>query len=324
MALMAEAVYGACTPPGWTLEGAREMPHDQTAAELPQSRINLLDDVMSHVDWPLGDQAGRGTCNAFAVVAAEELYRMRQSKAQTMQLFSQEHFYSAIRQCTFEKIGMQVTDDVKRAQHTQGLTFLAQAKQALIDFGLCQDTLMPTLETDDPAFFVQEIPDAVAKDAASRWLDADALEHNIIDVRTGAAPPQNLTWVTALRSNIVTLFKDKLAHGIPVVASFAILDKGSWFSNTAEQWGKVRYCLKEDLQVTGRPDGHTVCIVGYEPPADGDTQSGGWFHFRNSYGDGFARYFDDNPFEPGALGKGYGYISAKDVNVYCWEYLFRK
>ena len=63
--------------------------------------------------------------------------------------------------------------------------------------------------------------------------------------------------------------------------------------------------------------GHAVCIVGFEP--DPDEEHGGYFIFRNSWGDDWAF---DLP-APGyfAPQKGYGQISASYVEKYLWELL---
>lgn len=320
---------GGAVPPNWSTRVSRSAEVYSSKSGSPmvgRTAVDLVQngsfgDLVSRRAWKVRDQSERGTCTAFAVVAAEELYRRPQQDAAKPEFLSEEHLYAAIRSThPRDDAGVAVTDDQIAKNNKDGSTYLAQAREALINQGLCARELMEYEDEEDIAYYVKDIPSYAVEDAALRKIARTELVHNIIDIDNGNLPPYETTWINTLQTPLADVFWLQLSQGIPIVASFAILDIKDWFEGIARDWGEVKYHGVQD----GTPEGgHTVCLTGYVPPVDGDTVSGGWFQFRNSLGSRFAKEFDRDPYEPIVIATGYGHISAKDVNTYCWEYLHR-
>lgn len=319
---------GGAVPPNWSFNTSRRTDNSASTSEAPpatRNAVNVLQnddvgDLIAANGWPVRDQYDRGTCTAFAVVAAEELYR-RLKPAATWDLLSEEHLYAAIRSFhPRDDAGVAVSDDQVAKNNRDGATYLAQAREALIKRGLCASAVMAYERDRHVAYYVKDVPALAAADAEDRTVAREGLVHNIIDIENGDLPPRPTTWIHRLQNPLADVFWLQLSQNVPVVASFAIMDLHDWFDDTAWDWGEIRY----DADHGDRPvGGHTVCLTGYVPPVAGDTTSGGWFQFRNSLGREFAHEFANDPHAPIVIAKGYGHISAADVNTYCWEYLHR-
>ena len=66
--------------------------------------------------------------------------------------------------------------------------------------------------------------------------------------------------------------------------------------------------------------GHVVCLTGYHP--DPNDPGEGWFTFRNSRGTSFggAGPTPDKFDVPDTIAKGFGCISSRYIDDYCWEF----
>lgn len=313
--------FGGGIPGGWTTEkilrSNARIENEVGFRDLPAYYdINLASDLMDR--WPIREQGmNRGTCNAFAAVAAEELAIYRDDPGQGLQPLSEEFLYTLMRRD--HPPSFPVADDVTTQSATTGATFLDQAKQVIEEVGLCDrslmpyndDRLLPPNHTEDPA------PGAMANAAPRKrkmvcntWKSADASD----------GPDR---WRTNPgNQSISEIFLERLEDGTPVVASFPIFDlsrRGAWTNRTAEDRGRVSYRGQIDREPVA---GHTICIVGCTTKPDLD--QGGMFLFRNSHGKRFASQNKGSTRIPaGSLGVGYGMISARDVDRFCWDYLYR-
>jgi len=320
-------VAGAALPPSWDLGAVLDFGRQGGASvfDYTDVNVNLAENLLAPGDWAIRDQGARGTCNAFAVVAAEELVRYRRDPRDPVMPLSEEQFYASIRKIPPACVGINLTAKQLAKQSDTGTTYLAQAAKALVDFGICRADLLPYQNKDfDIGFATETVPDTAMTDAAARRLLPGQLTHNIIDIKVGS-PPKDTVWVDPIDSSVSDIFIQKLLDGLPVVASFAILSGGgqaSWHGPEARWWGKVRYPRGSKLETLQSVAGHTVCIVGFV--ADVTSQTDGWFLLRNSVGRSkFAYQYRHDPHKPRAPASGYGYVSVDDVNTYCWEYLMR-
>jgi len=98
--------YGAAIPGNWTVAGAigaaRAAPEPVVRTDF--SDRNLAAGLMSGGGWPVRDQGPRGTCNAFAVVAAEELVLHLQDPQGPTVALSEEHLYAKMRAIGVERL----------------------------------------------------------------------------------------------------------------------------------------------------------------------------------------------------------------------------
>ncbi|MEM8730671.1 MAG: hypothetical protein AAGF79_12200 [Pseudomonadota bacterium] len=277
-------------------------------------------------DWTPRSQGRRGTCTAFAVVAAEELYHARQSGTQSIVPLSEEFLYQRMRLEQFlPELGLEqeVLDYLKET----GATFLDQARQVLQEEGLCRRALIPyrshpLLPSDYTVDLDAETETAALQDAASRKA---VFEHNVWANPDGLGKEK--PWDDDIGSQTVSeIFRAQLAVGLPVVASVMIV-RGSllngWDGVHAIRCGKVLYPSQDALYDRTPVDGHAVCITGYIPSQDNPAR--GWFMFKNSRGQQFATHLErgcplDHPRAPAV---GYGIISTRTIDTYCWEYMYR-
>lgn len=329
-----KAAYGGGAVANWPVGAAAhaKVPHEAKpfpagAARPPRAAVDLLRDDLhdQHTPgkcWPVRDQLDRGTCTAFAVVAAEELFRNRAVEPELAERYSEEQLYASMRSVDPRTAGVIADDYLLEETEANGATYLAQARYALVNQGLCHAEVLDYHDFDDPTFFFDPLPDDAVADALDRRVPETDLVHNIINSKDYPWEPGNTHWVRPIKKKVSEIFWRKLKDGIPVVAAFPILEEADWFRGGARNFGKIRYPNEPDD--TERPiGGHTVCITGFVPPEAGDRTSGGWFQFRNSLGTRFAYYRDEDTTYPRAMAPGYGAISARDLDDYCWEYLYR-
>lgn len=285
--------------------------------------VNLKDRLTNVHPWPVRHQHGRGTCNAFAAVAAEELFRFIESGGQRFVPYSEEYLYSKSRVKSFKRVPDPPQGAALKTFQENGGTFLGQVMDALIDNGLA-DAADAKYDPDakvnyQVAAFKTEVEDR----AKHRTVEEIQLFHDITDAKVG----EDREWHhNTARAVLVEFFADRLSKGIPVVATFAILNDAEyvWTGEYARTSGHVRYppdgVAKEKRPVSG----HSVCLVGYRPNFGSDDSNPGTFLFRNSYGSEiFAKDADQFPDRLNTGLPGYGIISARDVSRYCWEYLTR-
>ncbi|MCB1342873.1 MAG: hypothetical protein KDK24_17755 [Pseudooceanicola sp.] len=323
-------VGGAAPPPGWSVDAVLRAEREGgsvSVLDYSDKDSNLVENLLdTKSGWMIRDQGPRGTCNAFAVVAAEELVRSKRDGHKPFQLFSEEHLYAAMRAIPPDWVGLQANAKSTSFQDRTGTTFLAQAARALTDIGLCRRELMPYRKDRLKAgFVVKNRPFEADNDAAQRRLEAREITHNIVEIDAPVTSQLDIRWKTPLNGTVADLFVAKLKQGLPVVAAFAIVSNGgvnAWFGPEARQFGKVRYPSSDRLAGAEAARGHTVCLVGFVPAKD--SASEGWFLIRNSVGrPRFGWEATGTGKMPRALAPGYGYIPVATVNLFCWEYLVR-
>lgn len=284
--------------------------------------------------WPVRYQGPRGTCNAFAVNAAEELYRWLQDPDQGFVPLSDEYLYAMMRAIDLRdpRLNLDLNDREIAQRERAGVTYLAQARLALIENGVCTAELAPYTVFKPVNHRETAFSDAAHADAVTRKGLASDWQHHIVEPGEDRVffgldrrwePPLERDGAPQSCSDII---HRALMDGTPVVAGFCVLDGvgfGAWFGMSALRFGTVTYpsdgLVGRDWLRPG--GGHAVCIVGYDP---GAAPGEGWFVFRNSFGAfGFSRDREADRLAPQALERGYGYIPERDVDRYCWEILHR-
>lgn len=299
---------------GWTLETAATLAAQRLAAVWQREvrvadSFSLVDPVLAAA-WPVRDQRHRATCNAFAVVAAEELWHRMATGS--LEPLSEELLYRDMRATP---IGLPTPG---------GTTFLAQARQVLACGGIYPADAGP-----------YEVGSGLKKDHVTDKTPTrqplarpGGWHHNIA---TSSDILAGVTWQQGGKKpqgELSTLFYDRLKNRIPVIASFALprgVGIGAFSGPEGRFLGEVRYPpVAALLKRKARPVfGHTVCLVGFEAAADGNFAKGR-FLFRNSFGvvrqAGLAGRSGD-PRLPFAA--GYGHIRVADLETWCWEYLYR-
>ncbi|MDG1531169.1 MAG: hypothetical protein P8Q99_07425 [Paracoccaceae bacterium] len=282
--------------------------------------------------WLVRDQSNRGTCNAFAVVAAEELSRSLNSG--TIGPLSEEYLYAEMRSQPLPPVVTEEAD--KTLIEESGATFLLQAVQPMKSEKLFKagDT-----KYDEDRFLASNFDVGLAPSSAEKVTKHSEYVHNI-----WKKPNVGLSdnWFNDILQGetVVSTFLEQIQNNVPVVASFALFDgvgSGVFTSPEARLYGRARYPLPSIVKDLNAVLGHTVCLVGFIPtesPESGfdienpDTQNpedeNGWFVFRNSYGAfSFGRDALQRKSRPYIPAPGYGIIKASDVERYCWEYLYR-
>lgn len=335
-----KSMRGGAVPPAWGVEMACEACHEDPLGPGTchshgegKEAVDLAGDLIGSGLWVPRDQGSRGTCTAFAVVAAEELWHFRNGDGTGgtagFQALSEEYLYSAIWRFSYEEAGVRRTAVDIRDLEADGATYLAQAKLALERFGVCSGELVPYGDDKATNFRHTQFDDAIEDEAAGRRVAPGTLVHNIVDIEQGPATGLDRIWKHA-RGNRRTsdVLREALAEGSPVVAAFATLDRigrGTWFGPEAQLYGKVIYPSDRYLRGMQPDGGHTVCLIGFLPAGTEGAPKSGAFVLRNSFGE------LDFCWDAGRWGcgpqpacRGYGLISVDDVDRYCWEYLFRR
>lgn len=309
---------GAAIPPGWTARAALDSSRE--AANLRPERgifpqIDLLEPPFPLADWPARDQAHRSACNAFAVVAAEELARYH--AGQGLAPLSEEALHHAIAAVPTDELKFPPAPPPIPPLQETGESWLEQALIAMGRGGLrpaggqsfATDPLLPVAAVRPPA------PDRPALAAAPAHV------HNI------KAKRDALDWDDTLPEDqsVAGLFFGALARRRPVVAAFPLFEvpgRDVFTSAPARRFGRAAY-PPPALAATLKPvAGHAVCLVGYEPRTPNLLD--GWFVFRNSYGTrNFGAEVAQDARLPRAPAPGFGLIAATEVDRWCWEYLFR-
>ncbi|QEW18475.1 hypothetical protein LA6_000641 [Marinibacterium anthonyi] len=161
--------FGGAIPDGWSTGSLldyirRGLQEPSQALVFPD--INLINGAPGA--WPIRDQGKiRSTCNAFAVVAAEELYLWRQTGESRPHMLSEEFVYNRMR-LEYEPTFSDPTKPPDAGVEAGG-TFLDEAAQVLKNDGICAASLMPYQRHIDfgPAHTVELHPNAL-DDAAAR------------------------------------------------------------------------------------------------------------------------------------------------------------
>lgn len=322
-------VFNSATPNAPGAENACDDNHsdlflDGQALNWP---VNLLDKLDAPAMWAPRNQDRRGTCNAFAALSAEELYRMLHDELDSAD-YSEEYLYALTRKVDYSVVPGGVSDDKRTLFEETGGTFLAQVKEVLTASGLALEEELPYDPDAAPNHVAGDLSGVDAKAAKTRAVAADGILHDIA-VLDGT---RHLNWHGMLKDYAPSsLFAALLQRDIPVVASFAILKDCTyvWTGNLARGVGQVRYPPAQVADVRPYAAGHSVCLVGYVPNhveemALPDEPNPGWFLFRNSFGtQQFGQHANEYPENPNYRHPGYGFISAQDVDRFCWEFMAR-
>lgn len=277
----------------------------------------------SNDDWPARNQGpSRGTCNAFAMVAAEELWNFRQNN-ETLADFSEEYLYTSVRSRNdLERLKLDAEQEAKLrgSMVEDGSTFLFQVQEVLpVDGLVARDAIEYDADPARPANYKVSIPDGLTTVQINATLVHD------IDTNHPKSARSPQIWCSGDTRSASERIREALAGGAPVVAAFYLLDypyDTAWYGLSAQVYGLVRYPVAaafDTLRVIGA---HSVCIVDFEIDDDTGEQM---FIFRNSWGQ---HEFGSAPWKRQsgirAPHRGYGLISADAVDQYCWEFLHRE
>lgn len=283
------------------------------ATPLPVTNAIALDEPWRNL-WPPRDQYGRGTCVAFAVVAAIELLRAREQDLPPERL--SEQFLHQQMQAKFPLDAEELKDA------PPGGSLLSQAWQVLENCGIPDGDSQPYrpaahgINASGPAASSQAEQTALA----SKFT---CLAYGRVGVAAEGDDPR--THYFQGGQDIAAKLLGFLQSGYPVAIGLPLFVHCSgatnWTLPDALASGRIR--CPEDPDGAGlegpRKDGHVICLTGFVPdPAEA---LGGWFTFRNSWGNDFATRALGDEFPQSSLGRGNGLLSATHVNHHCWEYL---
>ena len=279
--------YGAASAPSGTIlasvGGAR-------------SKLGQGDAVDLHFGgWPVVDQFDRGTCVPFALTALYEYYW--KGKNGTLVDFSEQFICWATKNHS--------SDDQPLSESTK----LQFAGEALGSWGICPfidfdyDPISPPAggpvapRSPPPAVISAAIPNAKALTFYRDW--------------------DKVSYIP----DAARIIAGRLREGRPIAVCLRTFSDpanapyDNWWTYDAIEYGAV----------FGRPPGsvasgaHCVCITGFFP--DPNEPMGGYFTFRNSWGQvRWGIRSRDNPYGK-LLQSGYGTVPATYVNDWCWEML---
>ena len=315
------SMFGTNTPSPDALDAIRDARNSDYVAEPldgVQSRhrsggpapIRL--DASVSPQWPPRDQFGRGTCVAFATLAAVELHRALHDDMPPERLSEQ---FLHDRMTTAHML-----PEAESAHLPQGGVLLRQALRALEEDGVVRSELAPyrpvtaTAKGSDDRT-TSELLAAGAR-IECRAYGTIGNPESLDPARIDRIQPGQMTAQRVL---------DFLKLGLPVAIGVPLFQHPSGHSNwilpSALHSGIVHCPDDAHAPPLGGPraDGHVVCITGFVPaPSD---PLGGWFVFRNSWGLDFASHSATAAPRLSAGLRGFGLISGTHVNNYCWEYL---
>lgn len=307
------------------LDGLRRLASDLWA------RVDLRD-IGGQADharrWPVRNQGHRSTCTAFAVVAAEELWHWRQTGS--LVPLSEELLYRDLRAeaypVTDPGLGLSQIAALSAAAAESGTTFLAQALRVL-----AAGRLRPAAEGPyEAASGLKKnhvttrpvVPGLAPVTSAGVWQHNIAKNSNVLDGVAWFTPRADKPWALS------SLLHDRLLAGVPVMVALALpagVGIDAFIGGDGRYAGVVRFPPLPVLRDRGAQPtaGHCVCLVGFRP-GPGGTLADGHFLARNSLGTVRQSAFAGGSHEarlPDA--PGYVWIRVADLEVLCWEFLFR-
>lgn len=317
---------GAAVPPGWHPERALSEAQQRlrAAAEIKRaarSRVIVAEGLIDGPDWPAREQGHRATCNAFAAIAAEEAQGFLKTGKLTR--LSEEYLYRATRAQPLPEKDNPWTEAEKQEIEDSGATFLSQVRVAMAEVGLHLDH-GPPYDTHPklPANHVIGTP----RDPGKVTLIDDEYGHDIAKSKDFDHKVEFVTGLPDSESSLTGLFLKQLERERPVVASFPLFETvgmDAFTGPNAQLRGLVGFPDPALATRYGAVSGHTVCLLGFVSGGSPNVLDG-QFLCRNSYGRSRFNSLADRD-ETGRAPKwpGYGYIPAADVEVFCWEYLYR-
>jgi hypothetical protein len=248
------------------------------------------------LDWPVRNQQFRPTCVGFAVASAVE--RGRAGRMQRPGKLSAMFVYQRALALRRRSLAPQAF------AAEGGATKLDDAAAVLMCDGICEEALWE----DDVPLDAEPPPPVLAAAAPNRMPGSFHW-----DIPFGTPRPPNVARV------VLDLLADR---GTVVVAVPVFKDPDApegltnWWSPRARRHGIVPDPL---LPPWEKVSGHAVCVLGFQP--DPEEPQGGWFIFRNSVGADWASGAP-NPFSqdrPRVPARGWGAISGRYVEGFCWE-----
>ena len=289
----------------------RSAPVPPDANLIPAQAIRL-DRQIAH-QWPVRDQFGRGTCVAFATLAALELVEACQTDLPPERLSEQFFHHTMVDRYP-------LANDVA-AEVPEGGVLLHQAWLALAHRGVLGAEHAPYRIA---RFNVGERPEHVAElEALAEQKVRMPKAYGTIGAPTemDARHVARITPDTQTEQTVLGFLK----AGLPVAVGLPLFGHPSGLTNwtmPAAMRSGVVLC-PEDAGAPAlegpRDEGHVVCVTGFLP--DPSEPLGGWFVFRNSWGLEFASHATIPSDEISAGTRGYGLLSATHINAHCWEYL---
>jgi hypothetical protein len=269
--------------------------------KLPQAKIDLIGDRV----WALRDQHGTPTCVAYAAAACVELKEARAGTPTTKpKRYSTRHLYRNMRRFGF-------TQNLQSALWQAGGTKFEFTRGALLAGGVLLEE------------FCRDFYESADWSAVKADFDAAA---PLITAKAKKPYPKPAYFVDYLKvpraaGEALRVF-GQLQQGravgvaVPGFADQKAIDKSIWRSPDFWLTGILPTPLPTQL---AGDTGHAVCIVGFLPntalpavlPKD---DFGGYFAFRNSWGD--IRFGRESP---AGLSPGYGLMPARIVEYFALE-----
>jgi hypothetical protein len=279
-----EAAFDTALPDPPKAASAPELPDEEIPTPQP-SRI-LLE---RYEDFSVRDQGRRGTCVAFTAVGM--YYQMGIRAATTPAALSPQYLYYRAK-C-----------DDSVADIDEDGTSIEVALHVLQKHGCCLDRSLEYVPRHD-------IPQNYrVKGHKTRCPEADlrdlARQHRISGHRAVAAGVEAL--------------KAELCLGRPVGVGLAVYQL-AWYNSLGRMWGEIALPLMDTTGPHAKIldnyiGGHAVTLIGYrdntEEEEDSHRPGGGYFIFRNSWGEDWAPRND--------FGRGYGCLPYDYLRRFCLE-----
>ncbi len=269
--------------------------------------------------WPVRDQGtSRGTCVSFAALALLELHELRKSRQLPRDEWPDDIDYSE--EFVYAKSRSDHADlgPVKDpCDDPSGATFLVQAARTLTFSGVLPEKSLPYRYIKNDPDWTAKVSSELSEQAATAKLSEDAIFVTLKD------PPRpnvgNALTAPFPEKDRVELIQLYLRNGSAVAITlpvYATANHTPWTVGNAWKAGVIPDPTQA-VKAAGSGDiGHAVCIVGMLP--DPESEGGGWFIFRNSWGTRFGYARPSNPALDAVLAPGYGAISFAHVGQECW------
>ncbi len=261
----------------------------------PANAANLAPQQLRDL-WPVRDQKLNPTCVGFAAGGAIERAWMPPAAAAPTQL-------SAV--FLYNRSVLRIPANRQPPGAAQGASRLEAARAAMIADGICLEPVWSDGQPHDTE------PSDAAKQAAAPNR-TDRLIHLELSPLRVQRP-----------GNAARIAFDLLSQGLPVAIALPLfrdpkagVGRDNWNILSAVKTGKVadKQIGWEQLEM-----GHAVCVLAFQP--DPQEPAGGWFIFRNSVGDDWAKNPNLLTQGPRVPARGWGALSATMVNEHAWEML---
>ena len=240
---------GGAVPPSWGVDVAAALSlkrrQDKTIRSRPTA-FSLVSNLIGNEVWPVQNQGSRGTCNAFATVAAEEYvhHRRRGWVHRAIEPVGGALLRGHPQHCIFRH-WRDFGPTYQQSYEENGATFIAQSALALEKIRHSRRSILTIRSGQTGRILCGKHSFSGVMDASSRKVESSKLFHNIVEAERGPLYGLEKIWRIDPGSNTVSdIFLKALQEGFPVVAGFAVLqDEGmaAWFGPLAENYGRVTY-----------------------------------------------------------------------------------